>query len=196
MKPVRRQYAFENTAVAHGKQWVLKVRWGWVGRGGQGRGGGCLAARSSTGTLPTRWSLRLTLTGLIHLAALQAVPVGLPWEGDFLIHLGCRPVLPPLIPPLPPHGLAPAQVKYSAAQPALPVGISGETFSAIFGANQSMLEALFLKRRIMGPCWMSVRRPRCVPTEAQVGGVCVCGVCVGGGGGGGVLLWQDRCHCR
>ncbi|PSC73303.1 DNA polymerase alpha catalytic subunit [Micractinium conductrix] len=83
MKPVRRQYAFENTAVAHGKQWVLKV-------------------------------------------------------------------------------------KYSAAQPALPVGISGETFSAIFGANQSMLEALFLKRRIMGPCWMSVRRPRCVPTEAQM----------------------------
>lgn len=25
MKPVKRQYAFENTAVPHGTQWVLKV---------------------------------------------------------------------------------------------------------------------------------------------------------------------------
>ena len=25
MKPVKRQYAFENPAVAHGSQWVLKV---------------------------------------------------------------------------------------------------------------------------------------------------------------------------
>ena len=36
-------------------------------------------------------------------------------------------------PPLPPRC---AQVKYSATQPALPVGLSGETFSAVFGANQ------------------------------------------------------------
>lgn len=60
------------------------------------------------------------------------------------------------------------QVKYPATQPALPVGLSGATFSAIFGANQSMLEALTLKRHIMGPCWLAVRRPRRVAPEAQV----------------------------
>ncbi|PRW60975.1 DNA polymerase alpha catalytic subunit [Chlorella sorokiniana] len=83
MKPVKRQYGFENTAVPHGSQWVLKV-------------------------------------------------------------------------------------KYPATQPALPVGLTGATFSAIFGCNQSMLEALTLKRHIMGPCWLTVRRPRRVAPEAQV----------------------------
>lgn len=83
MKPVKRQYAFENTAVRTGKQWVLKI-------------------------------------------------------------------------------------KYPASQPALPVGLTGATFSAMFGANQSMLEALTLKRRIMGPCWLSVRRPRRVAPESQM----------------------------
>lgn len=83
MKPVKRQYAFENPAVQHGQQWVLKI-------------------------------------------------------------------------------------KYPASQPALPVGLTGRTFSAIFGANQSMLEALTLKRRIMGPCWLTVRRPRRISPESQL----------------------------
>jgi len=71
------------------------------------------------------------------------------------------------------HGLFPAlpalQIKYPAGQPALPVGLTGSTFSAVFGANQSMLEALVLKRRLMGPCWLAIKRPRRVAPEQQVG---------------------------
>ncbi len=40
MKPVKRQYAFENTAVPHGSQWVLKVGWGGVAGGGGRAGAG------------------------------------------------------------------------------------------------------------------------------------------------------------
>ena len=83
MKPVLRQYAFENKTVRHGKQWVLKVR-------------------------------------------------------------------------------------YPATQPALPLGVTGHTFSAVFGANQSALEALLLKRRIMGPSWIALRQPRRVNAGAHV----------------------------
>lgn len=74
---------------------------------------------------------------------------------------------PPQPPPATPTLL---QVKYPASQPALPVGLTGSTFSAVFGANQSTLEALTLKRRIMGPCWLTVRRPRRVAPESQVSG--------------------------
>ena len=63
------------------------------------------------------------------------------------------------------------QVKYPASQPALPVGLTGTSFSAVFGANQSMLEAVTLKRHIMGPGWLTVTRPRRVAPESQVGGV-------------------------
>lgn len=83
MKPVLRQYAFENQKVMHGKQWVLKVR-------------------------------------------------------------------------------------YPAALPVLPLGLSGDTFSAVFGTNQSCLEALILKRRIMGPSWIAINRPRRIDPGAQV----------------------------
>lgn len=63
---------------------------------------------------------------------------------------------------------APVQIKYPAAQPALPPGLAGATFSAIFGANQSPLEVLMLKRRIMGPSWLSIRQPQRVALAAQV----------------------------
>lgn len=36
MKPVKREYAFEDPAVRHGKQWVLKVRTGEGRVGGAG----------------------------------------------------------------------------------------------------------------------------------------------------------------
>ncbi len=62
------------------------------------------------------------------------------------------------------------QVKYPATLPALPLGLSGRTFSAVFGANQSGLEALMLKRRIMGPGWIAIKHPRRVDPQAQVRG--------------------------
>lgn len=73
------------------------------------------------------------------------------------------------------------QVKYPASQPALPVGLTGSSFGAVFGGNQSMLEALTLKRHIMGPCWLAVKHPRRVAAESQV---CPshCGVHCGYGG--------------
>jgi DNA polymerase alpha subunit A len=83
MKPVLRQYAFENQKLLHGKQWVLKVR-------------------------------------------------------------------------------------YPASLPVLPLGLSGDTFSTVFGTNQSCLEALILKRRIMGPSWIAIHRPRRIDPGAQV----------------------------
>lgn len=51
------------------------------------------------------------------------------------------------------------QVRYPASQPQLPLGLTGRHFSAVFGANQSMLEALLLKRKIMGPCWVMLKNP-------------------------------------
>ena len=83
MKPVLRQYAFEEEAVRHGRQWVLKV-------------------------------------------------------------------------------------KYSATQPALGLGLTGRAFKAAFGGNQSCLESLVLKRRVMGPGWLALRQPRRVAPEGQV----------------------------
>ena len=49
------------------------------------------------------------------------------------------------------------KVKYSAQDPPLPATLRGNTFDAIFGANQSMLERFILKRKIKGPCWLKIK---------------------------------------
>lgn len=51
------------------------------------------------------------------------------------------------------------KIKYSATEPPLPATLKGETFQCIFGANQSMLELLILKRKIKGPCWLRIKNP-------------------------------------
>jgi len=45
---------------------------------------------------------------------------------------------------------------YSGEYPALPADAVGETFSRVFGARTSCLELLLLKRRIAGPCWLTL----------------------------------------
>jgi hypothetical protein len=45
---------------------------------------------------------------------------------------------------------------YSAELPALPSDASGTYFSHAFGTNTSCLESLLLKRKIMGPCWLTL----------------------------------------
>lgn len=45
---------------------------------------------------------------------------------------------------------------YSADLPALPFDVSGTYFSKAFGTQTSCLERLLLKRRVMGPCWLSL----------------------------------------
>lgn len=45
---------------------------------------------------------------------------------------------------------------------------TGEQFVTLFGTNQSMLEALLLKRKVMGPSWLALQKPVRVATQSQV----------------------------
>ena len=51
------------------------------------------------------------------------------------------------------------QVMYSAKYPALPSDLNGETFSRVFGANQSSLENFLLTCKIKGPGWLEIKSP-------------------------------------
>lgn len=68
-----------------------------------------------------------------------------------------------------------AQVRYPAAEATLPTGLSGRHFRALFGSQQSTLEALMLKRRIKGPSWMMLKNPLRKEPGQQVG--CHAAVC-------------------
>jgi DNA polymerase alpha subunit A len=48
------------------------------------------------------------------------------------------------------------KIKYPATCPPLPNNLTGNTFEAVFGTNQSMLELFILKRKIKGPCWLTL----------------------------------------
>ena len=50
----------------------------------------------------------------------------------------------------------------------LPLNISGDHFSRIFGTTQTCLEALILKRRIMGPSWIHISKPNRVQKGSQL----------------------------
>jgi hypothetical protein len=50
-------------------------------------------------------------------------------------------------------------VRYSAALPALPLGLSGAHFVAVAGAQTSSLEALLVKRGLRGPGWTTLSAP-------------------------------------
>ena len=43
------------------------------------------------------------------------------------------------------------------AEPELSMNTSGSTFKHVFGTNTSAFELLVVKRRIMGPCWLSIK---------------------------------------
>lgn len=47
------------------------------------------------------------------------------------------------------------------AEPALPMGLHGETFSHVFGANTALFEQFVLWRKIKGPCWLKIEEPNC-----------------------------------
>lgn len=44
----------------------------------------------------------------------------------------------------------------------------GSTFVALFGAQQSVMESVMLKRRIMGPGWLHLHQPRRIDASLQV----------------------------
>ena len=57
-----------------------------------------------------------------------------------------------------PHGeLSLLKIKYDSNMPQLPTNLTGKTFECLFGANQSMLELFILKRKIKGPCWLTIK---------------------------------------
>lgn len=46
---------------------------------------------------------------------------------------------------------------------------AGQHFVAVLGAQQSVLESVLLKRRIMGPSWLSLARPTRTDAGKQAG---------------------------
>ncbi|KAK2077328.1 hypothetical protein QBZ16_004962 [Prototheca wickerhamii] len=66
------------------------------------------------------------------------------------------------------HWVLKVRFPAAAGQAPVPVGASGRHFSAVFGSTQSALEALTLKRRLMGPGWLLVSEPRRVAASAQL----------------------------
>ncbi|XP_043238456.1 DNA polymerase alpha catalytic subunit-like isoform X1 [Amphibalanus amphitrite] len=51
------------------------------------------------------------------------------------------------------------EVMYSSQYQALPQNLEGETFSHVFGANTSTLEAFLIGNKVKGPCWLEVKNP-------------------------------------
>lgn len=48
------------------------------------------------------------------------------------------------------------KIIYGFNEPNLPLGLTGKTFSHIFGTNTSPFELFVVKRQIMGPCWLKL----------------------------------------
>lgn len=46
-----------------------------------------------------------------------------------------------------------------STEPVIDSESSGKTFACVFGTNASAFELLVLKRKIMGPCWLQVKKP-------------------------------------
>ena len=49
------------------------------------------------------------------------------------------------------------KAKYCADYGSIPLNLTGETFSYIFGKNSSLLENIILSRKLKGPCWIKVK---------------------------------------
>ncbi|KDQ50145.1 hypothetical protein JAAARDRAFT_74363 [Jaapia argillacea MUCL 33604] len=52
------------------------------------------------------------------------------------------------------------KVVYGFDEPQIPLNVSSPNFSRVFGTNTSAFELLVLKRKIMGPCWLQIKKPR------------------------------------
>jgi DNA polymerase alpha subunit A len=60
------------------------------------------------------------------------------------------------------------KVKYPAGMGALPVGLSGRHFAAVFGVTTSLTESLIVRRTILGPSWMMLKNAVTVDASRQV----------------------------
>ncbi|KZT09817.1 uncharacterized protein LAESUDRAFT_756049 [Laetiporus sulphureus 93-53] len=52
------------------------------------------------------------------------------------------------------------KVVYGFNEPQLPNNVSSPNFARIFGTNTTAFELLVLKRKIMGPCWLQIKKPQ------------------------------------
>jgi DNA polymerase alpha subunit A len=66
------------------------------------------------------------------------------------------------------------KVSCNAAPGAVPATMTGSHFVAVMGASQTPLEALMLKRKVMGPSWLQVHGATCVEPHARVSWCKVC----------------------
>ncbi|KAI0321598.1 hypothetical protein OF83DRAFT_251189 [Amylostereum chailletii] len=51
------------------------------------------------------------------------------------------------------------KVVYGFDEPQIPQDVTSPNFSRVFGTNTNAFELLVLKRKIMGPCWIQVKKP-------------------------------------
>eukprot|EP00897_Mesotaenium_endlicherianum_P001393 jgi/Mesen1/1281/ME000013S00772 len=70
------------------------------------------------------------------------------------------------------------KVQYPFQQAPLQSDSRGEHFSALLGTQTSVLELLLIKRKLMGPCWLSISSPLRVAGSSQISH-CKLEVCVG-----------------
>ncbi|KAL2611548.1 hypothetical protein R1flu_023240 [Riccia fluitans] len=60
------------------------------------------------------------------------------------------------------------KLSYPFKDPPLPHDLQGVHFSSIFGSHSSALELLLVKRRVKGPCWMTISNPLLCHSSSQV----------------------------
>lgn len=63
--------------------------------------------------------------------------------------------------------LGSSSIRVLLSEPQIPSSVSSPTFSRIFGTNTSAFELLVMKRKIMGPCWLQIKKP-----HVEYKGVC------------------------
>lgn len=60
------------------------------------------------------------------------------------------------------------KIRFPASNHMVPLNIKGKSFIKMFGSTQSSLEALILKRRIMGPSWIAISKPKRIDRGNQI----------------------------
>ncbi|EFJ15342.1 hypothetical protein SELMODRAFT_234261 [Selaginella moellendorffii] len=60
------------------------------------------------------------------------------------------------------------KLSYPFKDPTLPGDLRGAHFTSVFGTRTSALETFLIKRRIKGPCWLSISNSHQIPCSSQI----------------------------
>jgi DNA polymerase alpha subunit A len=60
------------------------------------------------------------------------------------------------------------KLSYPFKDPPLPLDLKGKSFVKLFGTRTSAMELLLIKRKMKGPCWLSIDNPRRCTGSSQV----------------------------